>query len=244
MWIKKVIVSYSRHKGNLKQLILAGLLLLSQGDILLAQSRMSAERAWADQFRQCTLVVIYPTFAVKHERIQASLDKGNASANNRRRAEKQMLVDRAYSDTFLLAMQQSFQAKYTLGSYAFVPDTAYYRWSKNKQSTRLLQNTASPHPPLTDSLDRLIILRHVDTENQTGTGISVWKASLGDGNVIPEKFPTSFRDGSLGMRFVAFLESFFRFSPKVLSMRDVKPDADYLASQLDSKWTKFLERWE
>ena len=70
MWIKKVIVSYSRHKGNLKQLILAGLLLLSQGDILLAQSRMSAERAWADQFRQCTLVVIYPTFAVKHERFK------------------------------------------------------------------------------------------------------------------------------------------------------------------------------
>jgi hypothetical protein len=188
--------------------------------------------------------VIYPTFAVKHERIQASLDKTNTSASTRRRAEKQMLVDRAYSDTFLLAMQQSFQAKYTLGSYVFVPDTAYYRWSKNKQTTQLLQTTSSPQPSLTDSLDKLIILRHVDTENQTGTGISVWKASLANGNTIPEKFPTSFRDGSLGMRFVEFLESFFRFSPKVLSMRDVKPDADYLASQLDSKWTRFLERWE
>lgn len=220
-------------------MILSGWMMFAAILSLNAQPRLISERAWADQWKQCTLLVVYPTYAVKHERIKASLEKTSSSSSAIKRAEKQMSIDLLNKDTFLIALQNSFRDYYTQGPYSFIPDTTYYRWLQHKDQPSIL------HPNVTtNSLSqRLVILRHGDTESQTGTGISMWQLLTADGSVPPSKFPTTFRDASLGMRFMEFFESLFRFTPKPLRLRNVQPDTDFLAKQLNKKWGNYLERW-
>lgn len=186
--------------------------------------------------------MVYPTFAVRHERMAKALEAPGTRDADRRRAERIIAYDLAFRDTLLTALSTSLRSRYDIGAAILVADTTARRWQRQGGT---LQGLDSLLRPLSLEADpsRVILLRYTETDRATGTGISVWKASLADGSALPPRFPTAFREASTGLRLLEFVESFFRLSPRRATTRDLLPQTEHLFRQLQRKWGKYVDKW-
>ncbi len=200
------------------------------------------DREWAERLPVCTLAVVYPTFAVRHERMAKALEAPATRDADRRRAERIMANDLALRDTLLVALSTSLRAHYGIGPAVLVADTTARRWQREGGILPGLDSLLRPVSLQTDP-GRILLLRYTDTDRTTGTGISVWEATLADGSTLPERFPTAFREGSAGLRLLEFAESFLIVSPRRASTRDLLPQTRHLFRQLQRKWGKYLDKW-
>lgn len=185
---------------------------------------------------------MYPTFAVRHERLAKALEAPGTRDADRRRAEAIVAYDLAFRDTLLAALSASLRAHYAIGPAVLVADTSARRWQRQVGALEGLDSLLRPVSLPADP-SRVILLRYTETDRATGTGISVWKATLADGSALPDRFPTAFREASTGLRLLEFVESFFRVSPRRATTRDLLPQTGHLFRQLQRKWGKYVERW-
>lgn len=228
-------------KGRPQWPFLAALLLLIALGSASAQPARP-DRSWAERLPGSTLAVVYPTFAVRHERMAKALASPGTRDADRRRAERLVEQDLAFRDTLLLTLANSLRSFYSVSPVVLVADTTARRWQREGGILNAMDTLLRPVALQADP-SRVILLRQTDTDRATGTGIEVWQATLADGSALPERFPTSFREASAGLRLLEFVESFFRFSPRHATTRDLRPQTDHLSRQLQRKWGKYIDRW-
>jgi len=228
------------HKGT--PLLWIAMFLLSGALPCLAQG--PSGREWAERLDRSVLVLVYPSYAVKHQRIRSALQDLPADGAARRRGERQIALEEAGRDTLLAALSLSFQAYYSLGEVLFMADTTYIRhWQKGQYAVPLLEPDLRPRAARTLDPVQVLILRQRDTDRDTGTGITVWALETGDQSAWPPRFPDTFSNsGNLGHRFLGFFQAMFRSSLRPDRLGEIRPTTDYLAKQVQKKWGRYLER--
>lgn len=189
-----------------------------------------------------TLFVVCPTFAAKHREIRQAHWYLQGSTRNRERADRLMAREAAYRDSFSLALAAAFREAYTLGAVALLPDTLWTLWRQGKD-TGIPVNRLDGQTVGTDSRRNGLVLRKTASSRDTGTGMELWRLESLDGATLPETFPDVFREGSLGTRFVRFMEAFFTFHDRPETVADLRVVTDYLAGQVDRKWSQFMKRY-
>lgn len=201
-------------------------------------------RAWAERVERSVLVLVYPSHAVRKERVTQALADLPADSPARRRATRQLEGDEASRDTLLVALSQSFQTHYRLHKVFFMADTTYHRhWKQGHREVPVLvaeslETTVQAWEPT-----RVLILRQRAGDRDTGTGITQWTLETGDGGAYPDKFPDTFPDGgNLGNRFLQFFHAMFRGGNRPDRLSEVLPATDYLARQVQKKWGRYMER--
>lgn len=188
--------------------------------------------------------MVYPTFTVKHQRIRSSVRNLTPEAKGWKQAEQIMSRDQAYRDTLIQALASSFVTEYTFGAALLMPDTSYAHWQKGKREVSLLDLQLNPIAARTWTDADVLIVRKKKTSRETGTGMEIWFAEAPDRELLPKKFPDQFREGSIGTRFVRFFEAFFTFSSKPDTLQEQRVVTDYLAKQLDRKWSGYVYSFE
>lgn len=220
-------------------LMLSSLLLLSGAAFgQLAPS----PRQWSEQLQTSTLVVIYPTFKIKHERIRAAVASSPEDSRARRRAEEKIALEEAYRDTLLLALRQSFQEQYRITEVAFLADTSYRQWRRDSLPVRLIFPDGQLGSDRVLAKGSTLFLLRGSGDRQTGTGMEMWNLQTADQRVPPARFPVSFPDGSIGMRLLEFAEGMFRFKRLPETLAQTRVGTDYLAGQLQQKWQGYLSK--
>lgn len=204
-------------------------------------TRTSIDRInWATSLSTRTLLVIYPTYTIKHQRIRSAVRNLDTQAKGRQQAEQTMSRDRAYRDTLILALANSFKEKYTFGPVLLMPDTSYTQWRKGKREIQLIDLDLNPIARHSWEDKDVLLLHKKKTSRDTGTGMEIWVAEAPDLTALPRKFPYQFKEGSIGTRFVRFFEAFFSFSHHPDRLEELRVVTDYLARQVDRKWSDYL----
>lgn len=245
MYVKDVRPCFIKYpdKGTLVTAILLIVSLLFQGMPVVAQQDQAGAMngaSWFRTFPDKRLFVIFPTFTVKHARIRSAVAHLDGQAKGRQRADQTMARDRAYRDSLILALAASFRQKYELNPVLLMPDTSYARWIKGDREVTLLDLDLQPVMQSWKPLE-VGILRKSSSSRETGTGVEQWLLLPPAGVVLPKKVPQVFREGSIGVRFVRFFEAFFSFSQRPDRVEELRVGTDYLASQAQKKWSRYLE---
>jgi len=229
-----------KHKGTRLSWI-ALVLLIS---IVAGRAQGPSGREWAERLDRSDLVLVYPTYTVKHQRIRSALQDLPADGSARRRGDRQIALEEAARDTLLTALSLSFQAHYRLGAVYFMADTTYFRhWQEGRHEVPLLGPDLRPLAARTLDSTHVLLLRQRTTDRETGTGITVWALETGDQSAWPPRFPDAFSDGgNLGNRFLNFFQTMFRSSLRPDRLSEVQPATDYLAKQIQKKWGRYLVR--
>lgn len=204
----------------------------------------SERLAWASTIPKRTLLVVYPTFSVKHQRIRSSVRNLTPEAKGWKQAEQIMRRDRAHRDTLIRALSASFIAEYTFGSTLLMPDTSYIHWQKGQRNISLLDLQLQPVAAQTWADTDVLIVRKRKSNRDTGTGMEIWFVEAPDRVALPKKFPDEVREASIGSRFVRFFEAFFTFSDNPDTVQEQRVVTDYLARQLNRKLSKYIYSFE
>ncbi|MCF8238925.1 MAG: hypothetical protein K9I85_12255 [Saprospiraceae bacterium] len=235
------------HKGTLTRgllLVISLVFLPWTGQCQETSDAGKVPSSWSSSFPTRTLVLILPTYAVKHQRILASVQALPPDASSRKQAERIMQRDRAYRDTLVEAMQASFKEFYQIGKVRFMADTTYTRWQKGL-SPLTWTDTQGQTTSITGlEKDEVIFLKKKRTSRETGTGVEVWMAIATDRQTLPSRFPDQFREGSLGTRFVRFMEAFFTFSSYPDTLEEQRVVTDYLADHINRKWSTYMSSFD
>ncbi len=202
------------------------------------------QEKWSSSFPKRTLVVVVPTFTVKHQRIQSTVQALSPEAKRRKEAERVMKRDRSYRDTLMVAMAASFQEHYTLGAVRFMPDTSYTRWQKGLSPLTWIDPQGHMASVTNLNNEEVIFLKKKKTSRDTGTGVEAWMAFAPDRQALPRKFQDQFREGSLGTRFIRFIEAFFTFTSHPDTVEEQRVVTDYLAKQVNQKWASYLASFD
>lgn len=230
-------------KGTLTPGLLLAISLLFLSGRGLSQD-LTDPGSWAASLPKRTLVIVVPTFTVKHQRIQSSVQNHAPEARGRLQAERIMQRDRSYRDTLLLALSASFQEHYQFGKVRLMPDTSYARWQKGLSPLTWIDLEGKTATLSGIVNNEVIFLKKKKTSRETGTGVEVWMASTPDRQDLPGKFPDQFREGSLGTRFIRFLEAFLTFTTSPDTLEEQRVITDYLARQVDRKWSAYIDSLE
>lgn len=230
-------------KGTLAGGLLLWLVWVFPGNHLYAQEAhdTASERlAWASTIPKRTLLVVYPTFTVKHQRIRSSIRNLTPEAKGWKQAEKIITRDRAYRDTLIHALASSFSEHYTFSKALLMPDTSYAQWQKGLREISFLDLQMNPVTAQTWADSDVLIVRKKKTNRETGTGMEIWSIETPDREKLPRKFPDQFREGTIGTRFIRFFEAFFNFSSNPDTLQEQRVVTDYLARQLDRKLSGYI----
>lgn len=201
-------------------------------------------RAWAERMEQSVLFLVYPTHAVRHERIALALQDLPEDSPSRRRAARQIQAEAASRDTLLIALSQSFREHYRLHPVYLMADTTYQRYWKQGMHFLCVLSAESLDPSVQAwDPQRVLLLRQRAGDRETGTGITLWTLETGDGSAFPSRFPDSFSDsGNLGNRFLQFVQAIFRGGHRPDRLGEVLPSTNHLARQIQKKWGRYLKK--
>ena len=195
--------------------------------------------AWVTTLPKRTLLVVYPTFTVKHQRIHASVANLDSTAKGHIRAKKVIHRDLVYRDSLLLALGQSFKEHYSFSPVFLLPDTSYFQWKKGGEGLTIVDLEGQVVAYRLWRKDEILILHKVKSSRDTETGLEQWVVFSSEETGFPKKFPSQFREGSLGTRFIRFLEAFVSMSSHPDTVEEIRAVTDYLAKQINKKWTNY-----
>lgn len=217
--------------------------------ICLAMMSMSAAAQESDRYikdgkwlESQTLVIIYPTYAVKHQRMEALIADQQEESQNYKRAQKIMAYEKEFSDSLLVALQAAFSEYYAATPYLFMADTHHIQWRQDmKQMQVITPQGEAKILDVTNGLSHIFLKKEVAPQS-TGTGSHQWIFRSEDGSGFHPKFPTVIAESTVGWRMLDFIESFFGKKPST-SVDALLTDLIPLARRLDKKISLFRKRY-
>jgi hypothetical protein len=189
-----------------------------------------------------TLVIIYPTYAVKHQRMEALLADQQEESQNYKRAQKIMAYEKEFSDSLLVALQQAFSEYYTATPYLFMSDTHHIQWRRDMNQMHVITPQGEAKIlDVTNGLSHIFLKKEVGSHS-TGTGSHQWIFRSEDGTGFHPKFPTVIVESTVGWRMLDFIESFFGKKPST-SVDALRTDLNPFAKRLNKKMSLFKKRY-
>lgn len=211
-------------------------------DIASGQSA-AAERNLFMKMKDATLMIIYPTYSVKHQRIREVMDADPDNASLQTRGNAQINRECAERDTLIVALAQSFAERVSILPVRLVPDTAWVMWRNGADAIPALDTDLNFHLlPIEPA--RMIWLRNSSSETASHTGQSRWRAAFADGTSLHPYARQSFSEMSIFRSGYRFISSFFSSGKSIMTLAERKGETDYLATKIIQNWTHFFKKWE
>lgn len=211
-------------------------------DIASGQSATS-ERNLVMKMKDATLMIVYPTYSVKHQRMREIMDADPDNASLQSRVQAQIKRECAERDTLIVALAQSFAERFPILPVRLVPDTAWVMWRNGADAIPTLDTELNFHLSPVEPA-RMIWLRNFASETASHTGQSRWRAVFADNTSLHPYARQSFSEMSILRSGSRFISSFFSSGKSIMTLAERKGETDYLAAKINQHWTHLFKKWE
>jgi hypothetical protein len=198
-----------------------------------------SESTW---LKSQTLVIVFPTFTVKHERINKALASEPQASRARVRADKQIARERSFSDSLMHALHLAFAEHYTFGPWMMMADTAFHRWRKENGPVEVRSAALAPSLLELDPGSDLLFLRRGLSDRQSGSNMAHWKFISVNRSQLHPRFPISIAEGSVTGRFVDFIRAFLGIKDKYSTVPELLKLTAYVARKTQREFDRFYDR--
>lgn len=189
-----------------------------------------------------SLVVVFPTFTVKHERMAKALAREPEGSRNRVRAERQMARDVSFSDSLRIALHIAFEEHYSFGPWMMMADTTWQRWRRENGEVEVWQSEMQPSRRMLDNSGQLLFMRRGLSDRQTGSNMAQWKFLPGDQRELHPRFPSAIPEGSIGVRLVEFTRAFLGIKDKYTNVPELLKLTSYVAKKTNREFERFHDK--
>lgn len=211
-------------------------------DVASGQSAAS-ERNLVMKMKDATLLIVYPTYSVKHQRMREVMATEPDNASLQSRGQAQIIRECTERDTLIVALAQSFADLFHILPVRLVPDTAWVMWRNGAEAIPMLDTDLNFHLSPVEPT-RMIWLRNSASDVAAYTGQSRWRAAFADGTTLHPYARHSFSEMSILRRGTAFISSFFSSGKSIMTLAERKGETDYLAAKIQQHWTHLFNKWE